>query len=64
MLSFLENITSMFQMLGKCKMTRFNLNVFTNIFISTSHMEYLFTIGKATPIFNMATFTECIHSSV
>ena len=64
MLCFLEDIMSMFQMLGKCKMTRFNLSEFTDTFISTSHMEHMFTIGKATPIFNMATFTECTHASV
>ena len=55
---FLKNIMSMFQLPDKSNITSFNLNVFTNIFVSTSHMEHMFTLGKATPIFNMETFTE------
>ena len=54
----------MFQLPGKIYMTRFNLNVFTNIFISTSHMYHVFTINKATPVLNMAILTERIHALV
>ena len=64
MLCFLENIISLYQGPGKSRMTSFNFNVFTNILVSTSHMEHMFTFGKATPIFNMETFTGLVHALV
>ena len=53
MLCFVGNIMSILQLPGKSNMKSFNLNVFANIFISTFHMEQMFTIGH----FDMATFT-------
>ena len=55
---------SMFQLPGKRNVISFNLNVFTNIYVRTSHMEHMFTFGKATPIFNMETFTGLVNTLV
>ena len=62
MQSFLQNIMSMYKLPGKSNITSFDLNAFTNIFVSTSHIEHMFTIGKATPIFNMETFSWLVHT--
>ena len=48
---FLQNIMSMSQLPGKSNMTNFNLNVFTNISISTFHMDQMFTIGIVPPVY-------------
>ena len=61
-LCFLEIIMNMLQLPGKTSMTGFNLNVFTNIFISTSQMEQMFTIGP--PIVNMATFIKMLLKKI